>query len=122
MISVVIPLYNKEKCIYATLQSVCEQTYADTEIIVVDDGSTDNSAAVAASYPDTRIRVIRKENGGVCSARNRGIREAKSEFVALLPIPKRVRPPLRSARLLHRGSCSEASRSGRRSSRQSGRP
>ena len=84
MISVVIPLYNKEKSIYKTLQSVCEQTYTDMEILVVDDGSTDKSAAVAASYPDTRIRIIRKENGGVCSARNRGIREAKGEYVALL--------------------------------------
>lgn len=84
MISVIIPLYNKEKSIYKTLQSVCEQTYTDMEILVVDDGSTDKSAAVAASYPDTRIRIIRKENGGVCSARNRGIREAKGEYVALL--------------------------------------
>ena len=84
MISVVIPLYNKEKSIYTTLQSVSEQTYTDIEIIVVDDGSTDNSAAVASSYPDKRIRVINKENGGVCSARNRGIQEARSEYVALL--------------------------------------
>lgn len=84
MISVVIPLYNKEKSIYTTLQSVSEQTYTDIEIIVVDDGSTDNSAAVASSYPDQRIRVIHKENGGVCSARNRGIQEAQSEYVALL--------------------------------------
>lgn len=84
MISVIIPLYNKEKSVYKTLQSVCEQTYTDMEILVVDDGSTDKSAAFAASYPDTRIRIIRKENGGVCSARNRGIREAKGEYVALL--------------------------------------
>ena len=84
MISVVIPLYNKEQSIYSTLQSVCEQTYTDIEIIVVNDGSTDDSAAVAASYPDTRIRIINKENGGVCSARNRGIQEAKGDYVALL--------------------------------------
>ena len=84
MISVVIPLYNKEKSIYTTLQSVCEQTYTDIEIIVIDDGSSDKGASVAASYPDTRIRVINKENGGVCSARNRGIKEAKGEFIALL--------------------------------------
>lgn len=84
MISVVIPLYNKERSIYATLQSVCEQTYTDTEILVVDDGSTDRSATIAFSYPDSRIRLIQKENGGVCSARNRGIQEAKGEFIALL--------------------------------------
>lgn len=77
-------MYNKEKCIYQTIQSVCEQTYTDTEIIVVDDGSTDNSAIIAASYPDTRVRVVKKKNGGVSSARNRGIREAKGKYIALL--------------------------------------
>ena len=84
MISVVIPLYNKEKSVYKTLQSVCEQTYTDMEILVVDDGSTDNSASVAASYPDTRICIIHKDNGGVCSARNRGIQAAKGDYIALL--------------------------------------
>lgn len=84
MISVVIPLYNKEKSITSTLQSVCAQTYTDFEVLVVNDGSTDNGAFIAAKYPDTRIRVIDKENGGVCSARNRGIVEAKGEFIALL--------------------------------------
>ena len=84
MLSVVIPLYNKEKSIYKTLQSVCEQSYTDIEILVVNDGSTDKSAVVVESYPDTRIRLIQKENGGVCSARNRGIREVKGEYIALL--------------------------------------
>lgn len=84
MISVVIPLYNKEKSITSTLQSVYAQTYTDFEVLVVNDGSTDNGADIAAKYPDTRIRVINKENGGVCSARNRGIQEAKGEFIALL--------------------------------------
>jgi len=54
------------------------------EIIVVNDGSTDKSATIASSYSDSRIRVVNKENGGVCSARNRGIQEAKGEYVALL--------------------------------------
>lgn len=84
MISVIIPLYNKEKSITATLKSVCEQTYTDMEIIVVNDGSTDKSATITSSYSDSRIRVVNKENGGVCSARNRGIQEAKGEYVALL--------------------------------------
>lgn len=84
MISVVIPLYNKEKSIAATLESVCAQTYTDFEVLVVNDGSTDNGADIAAKYPDARIRVINKENGGVCSARNRGIQEAKSKYVAFL--------------------------------------
>lgn len=84
MISIIIPLYNKEKSIYATLQSVCAQTYADFEVLVVNDGSSDGGATLASKYPDTRIRVINKPNGGVCSARNRGIQEAKGEFIALL--------------------------------------
>lgn len=84
MISVIIPLYNKEQSIFATLQSVCAQTYTDFELLVVDDGSSDNSADIAGEYSDTRIRLIHKENGGVCSARNRGILEAKGEYIALL--------------------------------------
>ena len=84
MISVVIPLYNKARSIHDTLQSVCAQTYADFEVLVVNDGSTDEGASIASKYHDARVRVIYKENGGVCSARNRGIEEAKGEYVALL--------------------------------------
>ena len=84
MISVVIPLYNKEKSIQATLQSVCAQIYTDFEVIVVDDGSTDKGGTIAEQYPDSRVRVIHKTNGGVCSARNRGIQESKSQYIALL--------------------------------------
>lgn len=84
VISIVIPLYNKEKAIVQTIQSVLNQSYSDFEIVIVDDGSTDNSASVVESFNDTRIKLIRKENGGVCSARNRGIIEAKGELVALL--------------------------------------
>lgn len=87
-ISVVVPLYNKEKSIEATLQSVLAQTYTDYELIVVDDGSTDNSLNVVrkriSELENERIRVIHKENGGVSSARNRGIKEAKGEYIALL--------------------------------------
>ena len=86
MISVVIPLYNKEQSIAATLESVLAQTYTEYEVIIVDDGSTDNSAAICDKYAGTSslIRVIHKENGGVCSARNRGIQESDGEHVALL--------------------------------------
>lgn len=84
MISVIIPLYNKEKSIRATLQSVCAQTYTDFEVIVVDDGSTDGGGGIADHFQDSRVRVIHKKNAGVCSARNRGIQESKGEFIALL--------------------------------------
>lgn len=91
-ISIVIPLYNKQNAIVTTLQSVLTQTYTNYEIIVVDDGSTDKSADIAeavlseyiAFNVDCRVRVIRKGNGGVCSARNRGIHEAKYDYIALL--------------------------------------
>ena len=84
MISVVIPLYNKEKSIAQTLECVLNQTYKDFEVIVVDDGSKDNSAAIVAQFTDTRIHLIRQENGGVSAARNRGIEEAQGKYVAFL--------------------------------------
>ena len=86
MISVVIPLYNKEKSIAKTLESVLAQTYMDWECIIVNDGSTDKSAEVVErlTINDERFRLIDKENGGVSSARNRGIMEAKGEYVAFL--------------------------------------
>ncbi len=83
-ISVVIPLYNKAQSIKNTLNSVLSQSFQDFEIVVVDDGSTDDSAEVVNGVEDKRIRLIQKENGGVCSARNRGIKEAKYDYIALL--------------------------------------
>lgn len=84
MISVVIPLYNKEKQIAKTLQTVLNQSYQDFEIVIVNDGSTDNSVAEVAKFTDPRIRLINQHNAGVSAARNRGIEEAKGEFIALL--------------------------------------
>ena len=89
-ISVVIPLYNKEKAIVRTLESVINQTVHPDEIIVVNDGSKDNSLNVVQEYTrglkiaDCRLQILSKPNGGVSSARNMGIREAKGDYVALL--------------------------------------
>lgn len=86
MISIVIPLYNKAHVILNTLRTVFSQTYTDFEVIIVDDGSTDNGVEVIKEkYADeTRIRIITQENQGVSVARNRGIEEAKGDYVSLL--------------------------------------
>lgn len=84
MFSVVIPLYNKELSIQNTIKSVLEQTYQDFEIIVIDDGSTDNSAKQVREISDSRIRLVQQRNQGVSAARNRGINESRFEWIALL--------------------------------------
>ena len=84
MISVVIPLYNKEQSIASTLQTVQNQTYQDFEIVIVDDGSTDHSVDEVVKVNDSRIRLIHQNNAGVSAARNRGIEEAKGEYIAFL--------------------------------------
>ena len=82
--SVVIPLYNKEHYIEATIRSVLSQTCQDFEVIVVDDGSKDNSLALARKYESDRVRVIPQENQGVSVARNTGIENARGKFIAFL--------------------------------------
>lgn len=82
--SIIIPLYNKEKHIKATLQSVFEQTLTNFEIIIVNDGSTDNSLAVVDSIKDERIKLFSIENQGVSCARNYGISKASSNLIAFL--------------------------------------
>ncbi|GBU08566.1 fucosyltransferase [Bacteroidales bacterium] len=84
MISIVIPLYNKQDQIKNALDSVFAQTFQDFEIIIVNDGSTDNSLAIVEINTDCRIRLISQENQGVSAARNRGIAMAKYNFIALL--------------------------------------
>jgi glycosyltransferase involved in cell wall biosynthesis len=85
--SVVIPLYNSENTIKACLESVFTQTRIDLvdEIVIIDDGSTDNSIKIIKEeFPGKYIKIISKKNGGAASARNIGIKFAKNRFIALL--------------------------------------
>lgn len=82
--SVVIPLFNKANLISKTLRTVLSQTFEDFEIVIIDDGSTDNSHLAVTACKDHRIRLIRQKNGGVSAARNRGITEALGDFIAFL--------------------------------------
>lgn len=82
-VSVVVPAYNSVDYTVETVESVLAQTYRDFELIVVDDGSIDDTRVVLSSYGD-RLQYIYKENGGACSARNVGIRHARGEYIACL--------------------------------------
>lgn len=82
--SVIIPLYNKEREIEATIRSVLAQSLQPQEIVVVNDGSTDRSAEVVRGIDSPLIRLIDQPNGGVSRARNRGIEAAASNYIALL--------------------------------------
>ena len=86
LISVVISAYNAEQFLDETLESVLSQTYENWECIIVNDGSTDNTESIAKKWceKDSRFRLTNKENGGLSSARNWGIKESKAEYIAFL--------------------------------------
>src|SRR4051812_1023393 len=85
-VSVIVPAYNVASYVGATIESALTQTYQDFELIVVDDGSTDETGAIvdAAVARDARIRVVRQPNGGLSSARNAALRNARGRYIALL--------------------------------------
>lgn len=84
LVSVVVPAWNAEDTLWETLHSVSEQTHRNLEILIVDDGSVDGTAQLAAQFcaQEPRARLISKRNGGVASARNQAIVEAKGEWIA----------------------------------------
>lgn len=84
LISIIIPVYNKQDTIANTIQSIFDQSYQNFEIVVVNDGSTDNSSEIVSSFYDPRIRLINQLNAGVSAARNNGIRKAKGELIAFI--------------------------------------
>ncbi|MFR9431364.1 glycosyltransferase family 2 protein, partial [Streptococcus pneumoniae] len=86
LISIVVPVYNVEKYLKKSIESVLNQTYQNIEILLVDDGSTDSSGKICESFSkvDPRIRVFHKENGGLSDARNFGIEQMKGQYVAFI--------------------------------------
>lgn len=95
-ISIVIPAYNLESCLGTTLDSVLAQTYQNLEIIVVNDGSTDGTAALIDAYAarDSRIKAVYQENGGVTSARLRGVAKANGSYIGFVDGDDYIEPQM----------------------------
>ncbi|WP_226666202.1 glycosyltransferase family 2 protein [Metabacillus litoralis] len=91
-VTVVIPLYNKESFIQRAVTSVLTQTVQSFEIVIIDDGSTDDSLIKLAEIEDPRIRIIKQINAGASAARNKGIKEAKNDFIAFLDADDEWKP------------------------------
>ena len=85
-ISIIVPVYNSEKFLDETIQSVIDQDFKDWELLLVEDGSLDKSKTICKKYEqlDNRIRLICKSNGGQASARNVGIKESKYDWIAFI--------------------------------------
>ena len=85
-ISVIVPVYKAENCLAKCVESILNQTFGDFEILLIDDGSPDNSGALCDAYAvqDARVRVFHKKNGGVSSARNLGLKEAVGTYIAFV--------------------------------------
>ena len=93
MISIVIPLYNKGERVKLAIDSALHQDYdGEWEIIVVDDGSTDDSAEYVKAYKDDKVVYIYQPNAGVSAARNRGIAESKGEWIVFLDADDQLLP------------------------------
>lgn len=83
-VSIIMPVYNKEKYVARAIESVLHQTFQDWEMIIIDDGSTDRSLEICKQYTDTRIHVTHTNNAGVSHARNVGLDQAQGNFVTFL--------------------------------------
>lgn len=105
LISIIIPLYNKEDCIVKTIESITKQDYEDYEIVVVDDGSTDNSVNIIQNLKNDRVKIFQKKNGGPASARNAGVVNAKGKWGLFLDADDFLEPG--SLRVLEELVCKE---------------
>lgn len=86
VVSIIVPVYNAKKTLKRCINSIINQSYKDWELLLVDDGSTDDSSIICDEYAqqDRRIRVFHKQNGGVSSARNVGLDNAIGEWVTFI--------------------------------------
>ena len=92
LITVIIPTFNRAERLSGAIQSVIDQTHSDWELIIVDDGSTDDTEGVVRSFGDDRIHYTKQENRGVSAARNVGIERARGELIAFLDSDDRWEP------------------------------
>ena len=86
MVSIIVPVYNTEKFLHRCIDSILAQTYTDFELLLIDDGSKDSSGAICDEYAaqDARVKVFHEENGGVSSARNLGLDNARGEWITFV--------------------------------------
>lgn len=109
LVSIIVPIYNAEKYLEKCIESIVNQTYTNIEIILVDDGSPDNSAILCDEYAekDGRIKVVHKANGGVSSARNAGLDIAQGDYVSFVDADDWIEPNYCSALLAGRAEDAE---------------
>ena len=96
MVSVIMPVYNVEQYLRKSIESILNQTYQNFELLIVDDGSPDNSVEIIEKYieTDSRIRLLRKANGGLSDARNFGLQHAKGEYIYFFDSDDYIEPNL----------------------------
>ena len=93
-VSIIVPIYNTEKYLISCFDSILNQTYQNLEIILIDDGSTDNSGKIADDYSkkDSRIKVIHQKNAGQSAARNKGLEKATGEYISFIDSDDKIDP------------------------------
>ena len=103
-LSIIVPIYNADRYLNDCVASILAQTYTDFELLLVDDGSTDDSLSICESYAliDTRVRVVHQENAGVSSARNRGVQEVSTPWIVFIDADDWIENDYLSGLMLHR--------------------
>lgn len=99
LVSIIIPAYNAASFIEETIQSIYKQTYSNWEVLIVNDGSTDNTAAIINSFNDTRVKYITQENAGVAASRNKGLEQVNGEYVVFFDADDLMSPDFLRARV-----------------------